>query len=352
MEKIIIERLNKKKQVIERVICKEFPVTIGRGYANDVIVSDPYVAEKQLVLTKEGDTWRIEMLADVNELFVNNVVQQEKFVEIRSGDEMSIGETLLRVISSTHKVPVTKKIFRQKEYLTNTQRIILAWGSVILALAFFSGLEFLETSRSVPPLKLLRTFAEFFPETIPPFWITSQPALGIRILAWALAWVAVPLVWTGMWTSIGRTLTLIPNFHRHLLIITIIAVAGRWALILSEYLQYMLNSRLAGKISLYLFAGILGIILLNTNLKLATTLSRWQRIGVTHVCVWGTVFLCEFLMIAQQPVFRQWTDFNATLKSPYVKVLSNKTADEFFADTDTLFQKVDKMGQKEMEKQR
>lgn len=348
MEKIIIERLNRKKHVVERVICQKFPVTIGRGYENDVIVSDPYIAEKQLVLTKEGDAWRIEMLADVNELFVNNVVQQEKFVEIRSGDEMSIGETLLRIISSTHKVPATKKIFRPKEYLTNTQRIILAWGSVILALAFFSLIEFLETSRSIPPLKLLRIFAEFFPETIPPFWITSQPALGIRIFAWALGWVAVPLFWTVTWTSLGRTLTLIPNFHRHLLISTIIAVTGRCALILSEYLQYMLNSRLIGKISLYLFAGILGIILLNTNLKLATTLSRWQRVVVTQVCVWGTVFLWEFLMIAQQPVFRQWTNFNSTLKPPYVKILSNKTADEFFADTDTLFQKVDKMAEKEI----
>jgi hypothetical protein len=213
-------------------------------------------------------------------------------------------------------------------------------------------LEFLETSRSIPPLRLLRIFAEFFPETIPPLWITSQPALGIRIVAWALAWVAVPLVWTVTWTSLGRTLTLIPNFHRHLLISTIIAVAARTTLILSEYLQYMLNSRLVGKISLYLFVGLLGIILLNTNLKLATTLSRRQRIGVAHVCAWGTVFLCEFLMIAQQPVFRQWSNFNSTLKPPYVKVLSNKTADKFFADTETLFQEVDKMAEKEMEKQR
>jgi len=320
MEKIVIEFLGRKKHVTQRWVFKEFPVTIGRGYDNDVIVSDPYVAEKQLVVTGEGDTWQIENLDTFNDILLNNVVPKKLSFEIHSGDQVVIGETRLRIVSSTHHVAATKKLIREKEYLTDAQQIIIAWTSVVLALVCFSLIEFLDTSRDIS-------------------WI--------KILARALPFVAIPIAWTTLWASIGRTLTLIPNVHKHLLISTIIAVAGRCSLILGEYVVYMLNSKFVGKIFFYLIAGLLAVVLLNTNLKLATTFSETQRIGIANAMVWGTVILFEFFMIAQRPEFQNRTNFNATIKPPYVKILPGTSVDEFFADTNTLFEKVDKMIEKE-----
>lgn len=318
MERIVIERLGKKKQILERWTLKELPVTIGRGYENDVIVSDPYVAEKQLIVTGEGDRWQIENIDPVNAIFVNNVIQEAQSFEIQSGDKVVIGETTLRLVSSTHKVAATKKLIKKKAYLTNSQRIIFAWASVVLALACFSLVEFLDTSKATSWVKIL-----------------ARP--------YVLPLAALPIAWAIFWASMGRTLIQTPNFYRHLLISTLIAIAGRCTLILSEYIKYGLNSQLAGKMFLYLIAGLLGILLLNTNLKLATTFSKLKRLGIANACVWGAVILFEFFMIARRPEFRGWTSFNSTIKPPYAKILSSKSADEFFTDTDTLFKELDEM---------
>ncbi len=322
MERIIIEVLGRNKQVVERVVCKEFPVIIGRGYVNDVIVSDPYVAEKQLVLTKIDERWQIENLENINAIFLNDAVQNEMSFEIHSGDKITIGETTLRIVSSIHTVPATKKFSRRKEYLTATQCIVIAWTSVILALACFSVIEFLDTARTTSWIKIL-----------------ARPL--------ALPLTTIPIGWAVLWASIGRTLNLMPNFHKHLFVSTIVEIAARWTVIFSDYLQYILNSEVTGKIFFYLVVGLLIIVLLNTNLKLATTLSRLQRIGMVNVCAWGGVLLFEFFMIAQQPEFQNWTNFNSTLKPPYINILPTKPVNEFFANTDTLFEEVDKRVEKE-----
>jgi len=318
MEKIIIERLNRKKHVIERWALKKLPVTIGRGYDNDVIVSDSYVAEKQLIVAIEGDRLQIENVDPLNDILLNNVVQEELSFEIQSGDEVIIGKTPLRILSSTHKVVATKRLIKKKAYLTNTQRIILAWASVVFALACFSLLEFLDTSKATSWIKIL-----------------ARP--------YALPLAAVPIGWAIFWASMGRTLIQTPNFYKHLLVSMLIAVAGRWTLILSEYVKYGLNSQLAGKMFLYLIAGLSGVFLLNINLKLATTLSRLKRIGIANAAVWGVLILFEFFMIARRPEFQGRTNFNSTIKPPYAKVLPSKSMNEFFADTDELFKELDEM---------
>lgn len=320
MEKIVIERLGRKKEVVERWTLKELPVKIGRGYDNEVIVSDPYVAEKQVVITGLSAGWQIENVDTLNEILLNNRIQKEAAFEAHSGDELTLGETTLRIVSATHKVAGTKKLRRKKEYLTDTQRIIIAWGSVVLALACFSVIEFLDTSRDTS-------------------WI--------KILARALPFVAVPLLWTGLWASIGRTLTYTANFHKHLLVSTLIAIIGRFSLIFREYVAYMVNSGLVGKGLFYLFAGLFAVFLLNTNLRLATTFSGTRRLGIANVVVWGAVIVLEFFLLARQPEFRSLTNFNSTLKPPHAKILPDKSLEEFFADTNTLFEKIEKILEKE-----
>ncbi len=320
MEKIIIERLGRRKEVVERWILDEFPVMIGRGYGNDVIVSDPYVAERQLSVTRASHGWQIENLDGLNDLLLNDHIQKEPSFEICSGNTLVIGETPLRIVSSTYNVIATKKLVKEKDYLTNAQRIVIAWASVIFALGCFFLIEFLDTARD-----------------------TS----AVQILARALPSIAIPLSWTVLWASIGRTLAFTPKFHKHLFVSTIIVLAGRCSLILREYVTYMLNSESVGKAFFYVVAGVLAVFLLTINLKLATSFSRIQRLGIAHAVVWGAVILFEFFMFARQPEFRKRTNFNSTIKPPYAQILPGKSVDEFFADTDTLFQKVDQMVEKE-----
>jgi hypothetical protein len=316
MEKIIIEVLSRKKQLLERVLCHAFPVTIGRAYTNDVIVSDPYVAENQLVLTKIDDQWQVENVDPVNTLCVNHVPQKALTFTVQSGHEISIGETTFRLLAATHQVAATKKIPPLQDARMQLGAITLAWLSVGGTLGYFAWLIFLATTKVTP-------------------WA--------KILAQALPTMAIPIAWAMFWAAIGRILIAAPNFHAHLFRSALVAVAASWAYSLSEYVAYLLNSELLSKVGFYLSAGSLAVFLLQSNLYLATDFSKRKRLALACVSIGGLILLVEFFNLARKAEFQTWTSFNTTLKPPYLKILPNKSADQFFAETEPLFQKLDQM---------
>lgn len=71
-------------------------VTIGRDAGNDVVLSsDPSVSRRHLTLTKRGAIWYVTCLPGVGLLFVNG--RQTDDADIRQGDQLVIGGTVLRV---------------------------------------------------------------------------------------------------------------------------------------------------------------------------------------------------------------------------------------------------------------
>lgn len=69
-------------------------VTVGRGPANFLVLSDHRVSRNHAVIFREGEGFVIEDVGSVNGVYVNNALVQKQI--LREGDEIKLGATMLR----------------------------------------------------------------------------------------------------------------------------------------------------------------------------------------------------------------------------------------------------------------
>src|SRR5690606_31136136 len=95
--KLVLEMTGADDGVAHRVV-ESFPVTLGRGYHNDIILADPHVGEQHIRIDYDGRDWTVTDLGSVNPLLVN-MRPVAGPVRIVSGDELRVGGVRLRAFS-------------------------------------------------------------------------------------------------------------------------------------------------------------------------------------------------------------------------------------------------------------
>ena len=76
------------------------PLTIGRGYNNDIILSDPFVESSHLLVEPSDNGWQVTDQQSVNKFYLaDDAVTQ---AHVTSGDEIIVGKTYLRFVSPDH----------------------------------------------------------------------------------------------------------------------------------------------------------------------------------------------------------------------------------------------------------
>ena len=183
---IWIEILSRHRDVIARHRCEGDEVRIGRGYDNDVVVDDPFVAPRHVRVFR-GDDGRLvaEDLGSGNGLYLGDETQRLPRTIVDGDVPLRIGRTHLRI--------------REAGYAVAAERAVVVAGSGWQqALALFVALIAVE---------------------LLSLWLseTTEPK-ATRYLLPLLVLVVVVLAWTSGWAVLSRIFSGQAHFERHLVI--------------------------------------------------------------------------------------------------------------------------------------
>lgn len=137
---IVVEILGTTGNVLERHRFDRRQVSIGRGYRNDVIVTDEHVdAEHARLEVDDEGTLRIRDRGSVNGLRRIGRRGRVNDAPVRSGDRFLLGRTRVRILLPGHPVPPAVRIRLAERLLLALGRplvvagLLLAWLAAITA---------------------------------------------------------------------------------------------------------------------------------------------------------------------------------------------------------------------------
>jgi Inner membrane component of T3SS, cytoplasmic domain len=202
---IWVEILSRHRDIAARYRVESPQVRIGRGYDNDVIVDDPYVAALHVrIFRDEAGQLVAEDMGSANGMFVDGANTRLGRVIVDGNHPIRIGQTYLRVRETSH--PVERERVARRELRISP----IAWAGAlgVLVLGIYA-LEVWLAQTSVPKVSSYLT-----------------PLLGIT---------AAVLLWVGFWAVLSRIFSGRSHFLRNLLV----ALIGVLALLLySEFAQF------------------------------------------------------------------------------------------------------------------
>lgn len=243
---IWVEVLSRHGDVLARHRCPGPQVRIGRGYGNDVLVDDPYVAVEHLRVVRDADGRLIAQdLGTVNGTFLDRDARRVDQLVLDGEHRLRIGHTWLRIRGAAHALPPERATEPQHRLLP----VALGLGALLI------GIELLS------------------------IWLSdTQEPKPSRYLLTPLVVALVLVVWTAVWSVLSRIFIGQAKLERNLLI----AVSG--ALIYSLwnefvwFFSYAFASRaLVGSGTIVFWLALAGICIL--HLRSISPARPWVKAG-------------------------------------------------------------------------
>jgi Inner membrane component of T3SS, cytoplasmic domain len=185
-----VEILSRHHEVTARHRCSGETIRVGRGYGNDVVLDDPFVAPEHLRLSRSAEGgWLAEDLGTANGLHTERGKARLDRIALDGHQIIRIGRTLLRIRPAAYPVAAEKVATRQRPL----------WPAALLLAAGIIGIEI---------------GSDWLAETGEPrlqVYLTGLLQIGLQVLGWV-----------GGWTILCRVFTGHAKFERHL----VIALAG------------------------------------------------------------------------------------------------------------------------------
>jgi hypothetical protein len=185
---IWVEILSRHRDVVARHRCDGAEIHIGRGYFNDVIVDDPYVAPRHLRVFRDEDGKLVaEDQGSTNGLFADGGNRRQQRIVIDGDRPLRIGRTHLRIREASHAVAPE----RVSASATRARAWPLALGLAAAVLA----------------LELVSVWLGETTEPKVSRYLLPPLILAILTLAWTTAWAILTRIFAGQ-----------ARFERHLVI--------------------------------------------------------------------------------------------------------------------------------------
>jgi hypothetical protein len=211
-EVIWVEILSRHHDVAARFRFIGPQVQIGRGYENDVVIDDPFVAVRHMRVVREAGRLVAEDLGSANGMFLDRDKSRLARIVIDGERPIRIGHTWLRVRDASHAVP------GERATGLGVRRLSIA-GIAALA-ATILGIEVLSA------------------------WLTetAEPRLSHYLLP--PLYVAAAIVgWVGIWTLVGRIFAGRGHVERNLMITLLGALVFVLYGIFSQFAAFALTWR-------------------------------------------------------------------------------------------------------------
>ena len=175
---IWVEILSRHREVAARVRIAGEEARIGRGYDNDVIVDDPYVAARHVrVCRDEAGRLIAEDAGSKNGMFLDHGIAREVRIVLDAERPIRIGHTYLRIREASYAVPA-ERLARAR---TQTWPITIAVGLSVVTL----GIEAL--------FVWLAQTAEPRAST----YLTPLLIVAASVLAWVSVWAVLSRIFSG-----------------------------------------------------------------------------------------------------------------------------------------------------------
>jgi pSer/pThr/pTyr-binding forkhead associated (FHA) protein len=317
MGPLIVEVLDERGgRARERHRLAASPVTIGRGYACDVVVDDPYVSVEHLRVEWDDQGWRILDLASENGTYL---ATGRRIGSERLGAEavLRIGHTRLRLRTGEYAAPPALRDRGEAPRLGLwLDRPIAA----VLALAAVGALAAFDAHQ--------RTFTT-----------SAGSAAGLG----ALFALSVTSGWASLWALFTRLLSHRPRLFAHLGVAGLAFVGWEVADWLVQFYAFAFSARVTSQVLEYALAGAVGAVALYLHCGLAASRSGWRPAALaglataTIVAVSGTASY----LIATSDENVSELSFAAELKPLPLALTRRESLERFLADAESLRARVD-----------
>lgn len=187
---LVAEVLDKSGRVHSRFRLEHFPVTIGRGYHNDIILDDEFVcASHARIELDEGGRPVVVDLGSENGTYLLPSLQRLGRAPLGEESLLRVGHTLIRLRSADYVVPPARRdslgLNRASRWLTQGTRAAAAYAALLV-------LVMLEHHQA------------------------SAQVVGVeQALLAALPVALIIPVWAGLWTLVSRSFAHHPFFVPH-----------------------------------------------------------------------------------------------------------------------------------------
>jgi hypothetical protein len=322
---MIVEVLDRRAGVRQRVRLAAFPANIGRGYQNDVIIDDRFVDPTHARLAWDGaGSLVLTDLRSVNGLVDPTSGTRVTQMPIRSGTEVRLGRTTLRFVDPAH--PVEPAL---PDSLLARHRWVGVSPLRDLAIALGTGL-----------LLGLNDFLD----------ATDRVRIS-GLLGEALTSLVLVAAWAGMWAMIGRITQHRFRFAEHF----VIACAGISAYTISNaatgYLRFLFPGPVEWEMGAAAVAIMVAILTLSAHLARVSLLPSGRRL------LWSTGVLLTLALSVLLTDHSDRSEFGNRLEDTPLKPLGTNLIPSvaparFFRQVDALQGEVDELTQEMAEREK
>ncbi|MGZ8465432.1 MAG: FHA domain-containing protein [Candidatus Binatia bacterium] len=313
-----IEILDGKGGVSERIAVDGFPVTVGRAYGNQVILTDSFVCPRHLKIAQDEQGRLLASdLDSVNGFYPGSGNERVAQLELQSGSQFRIGHTTLRYVSVDHP-PAPTLVDGAAKVLPLASPYAAVISGVVLVLllcleAYLSSVERV-------------TVAKIIGDT----WVT----------------VSMLATWAGMWALASRIVVSRFNFARHVTIACLALLAISAIGVVAEWSEFFLP-----RIPMLWIAGVFGYGLVLAGLiyghlgasSLVRRRSRlWTAAAISLVVV-GTSAISDF---AARSKFSTIMDYTGVVKPIDAAWVPATSVEEFVASSEKLKKDLDSLTKK------
>jgi len=297
---------------------ESFPIKVGRGYGNDVILSDPYVCPEHLIIDRDEQGWLIKDLDSENG--IQNI--DHAVVRAESGDALVIGHTRIRLFTPDHPVKPARSMHDKQNIKGFFTGLAIVWSILTVLGSVYLIDTYLNTTSKVQIEKLM---------------VSTLPIM------------ASVLVWASIWSLMAYIVKRKLFFYFQLVVSSIYLLLTVITENMVDYLAYNISSQVVIEGLSYVSGGVLFAVLLYFNMKKALSLSRKRRWLMAHLFSWGLVGISIFVLIANKQDFYSGPEYSSTIKPPFSRWARADDLDTFFKATEKIahFEQNNEQGNKD-----
>lgn len=302
METLIIQTGVRHGRIAEIVRSHDDSFTIGRGFDNDLVLTDLHIAPQQLKFSRDSSGWKLIVLDDTNPVMLNGVKVEDCPVDVKSGDRVSVGRTKLSLFAEDHPVGETKKLLLQNWLSGQPSPAFIPIAVLLLAGLIDFCIAFFEVSTDLK-------------------W--QEPVMTV------VASTLIVLIWSGIWAVTGRISRHQHQFGTQVIGTSVIGVFSTLLMTVAAYLVYPFHSESIQQVVGWLVAFITIALLLRFNLMMATNVQRPAVVG----CMVAGLMMASFFSLTylgKTKTLKYEPVYSSSLKPPVLRVLDGMSSDAYF----------------------
>lgn len=301
----VLEVLDAHDRVIERIRLEQRHFTVGRGFDNDVILTDEFVSTAHLQISVTDSQFLIRDHGSTNGFFHGKDHHAKGEALVNSEAIIKVGQTRFRLHHAHARLDKTLRdrvLQADKFWSSNHKGILLSSLLVLLGLYAFD--VYLETPTALN-----------FPR------IVGEMLMGLTMV----------IVWAGVWALFTKLMTNRFSFFQHA---GIFIIANVGLMLLTHALSYGFYALNWDAYITHVLTGMLVLVvawLIYRHLGVSTELAHGTRcfIGSALAILGAVIFLLDEEVLDE--TFNPAPDYTLLLKPPELNLRDGTSIEAFFA---------------------